>query len=147
MADLALNLRRCLILKLMFFRVLLVKIRELKTWKIYNLPKPALSFISNSKDKCELFRLGFRHYRKPVPLTFIPNSERLYAWHQDLLPWVETGNWPAPHVCIPTCSPKVPAALTPWHYALIAKSGLAQGQRDSKAEELRILAGRFGRAG
>ena len=31
-------------------------------------------------------------------------------------------------------------------YALMAKSGLARGQRDSEAEKLRILAGRFGRA-
>lgn len=64
----------------------------------------------------------------------------------DLLPWVETGTWLAPRVCIPTCCPKVPTACSSRRYALMAKSGLARGQRDSEAEKLRILAGRFGRA-
>lgn len=41
-------------------------------------------------------------------------------------------------------SQKVQLPAAPRRYALTAKSALAQGQRDSEAEELRILAGRLG---
>lgn len=44
----------------------------------------------------------------------------------------------------PLAVPKVQLLADPRRYALIAKSGLAHGQRDSEAEELRILAGRLG---
>lgn len=44
----------------------------------------------------------------------------------------------------PLAVPKVQLLAAPRHYALLAKSDLAQGQRDSKAEELRILLGRLG---
>lgn len=43
----------------------------------------------------------------------------------------------------PLAVPKAQLPAAPLHYALIAKSGLAQGQWDSEAEELRILAGRL----
>lgn len=44
----------------------------------------------------------------------------------------------------PLAVPRFQLPAAPQCYVLIAKSGLAQGQRDSEAEESRILAGRLG---
>ena len=145
MADLALNLRLSNF-EAHVLLVLLVKIRELKTWKIYNLPKPALSVIGNSKDKCELVRLGFRHTISlyPWPLSPTQNASMhdtkifCHGWRQ--------GTGQLHMSAFPLALPKFQLPTAPLTFALIAKSALAWGQRDSEAEELRILAGRFGRA-